>query len=54
MRKITGHNTGWATVAVQCSANTFVVKIANFVEPKTMNKFAAQQQRTTWGRAIVA
>ena len=35
MRKTTG-NTGLAKVAVQCSADTFVVKIATFAKPETV------------------
>ncbi len=34
--KSTGHNTGLAKVAVQCSADTFVVKIATFAKPETV------------------
>ncbi len=30
------HNTGLAKVAVQCSADTFVVKIATFAKPETV------------------
>jgi hypothetical protein len=37
------HNTGLAKVAVQCSADTFVVKIATFAKPETvMGKFKNQ------------
>ena len=31
------HNTGLAKVAVQCSADTFVVKIATFAKPETVS-----------------
>jgi len=31
------YNTGLAKVAVQCSANTFVVKIASFAKPETVS-----------------
>jgi hypothetical protein len=34
--KITAHNTGFAKVAVQCSADTFVVKIATFAKPENV------------------
>jgi hypothetical protein len=30
--RTTGYNTGLAKVALQCSASTFVVKIANFLK----------------------
>jgi len=30
------HNTGLAKVAVQCSADTFVVKTATFAKPETV------------------
>jgi hypothetical protein len=33
---ITTANTGLAKVAVQCSASTFVVKIATFAKPETV------------------
>ena len=32
----TGYNMGLAKVAVQCSADTFVVKIATFAKPETV------------------
>jgi hypothetical protein len=35
MRKTTA-NTGLAKVAVQCTADTFVVKIASFAKPETV------------------
>jgi hypothetical protein len=31
------HNTGFAKVAVQYSADTFVVKIATFTKPETLS-----------------
>ncbi len=31
------HNTGLAKLAVQCSADTFVVKIAAFLKPETVS-----------------
>jgi hypothetical protein len=31
------HNTGLAKVAVQCSASTFVVKIATFAKPENVS-----------------
>ena len=34
--RTTGYNTGLAKVAVQCSADTFVVKIANFLKPQNV------------------
>ena len=38
------HNTGLAKVAVQCSAETFVVKIATFAKPENvMGKFMKRQ-----------
>ena len=41
------HNTGLAKVAVQCSASTFVVKIATFAKPETVSA----NYRTTRGFA---
>ncbi len=38
-------NTGLAKVAVQCSADTFVVKIANFAKPKTVIEHVNSQQK---------
>ncbi len=35
-KKATSANTGLAKVAVQCSASTFVVKIATFAKPETV------------------
>jgi hypothetical protein len=37
MNKKTPHNTGLAKVAVQCSADTFVVEIATFAKPETVS-----------------
>jgi hypothetical protein len=34
--QITAANTGLAKVAVQCSASTFVVKIATFAKPENV------------------
>jgi hypothetical protein len=36
------HNTGLAKLAVQCSAETFVVKIATFAKPE--NRYKQWQQ----------
>ena len=36
MTRSTGHNTGLAKVAVQCSADTFVLKIATFAKPENV------------------
>jgi hypothetical protein len=55
MRK-TSANTGLAKVAVQCSADTFVVKIATFAKPEnvttninedTINNFSTIDEDTT-------
>jgi hypothetical protein len=37
------HNTGLAKVAVQCSADTFVVKIATFAKPQTFMRHALEE-----------
>jgi hypothetical protein len=36
VKRRTAHNTGLAKVAVQCSASTFVVKVATFAKPETV------------------
>jgi hypothetical protein len=36
MTRTTGYNTGLAKVAVQCYADTFVVKIATFAKPENV------------------
>ena len=40
-------NTGLAKVAVHCSADTFVVKIATFAKPETVSKHYKDRQQTT-------
>ena len=41
-------NTGLAKVAVQCSADTFVVKIATFAKPETVISKPKRQQCNHW------
>ena len=40
------HNTGLAKVAVQCSASTFVLKIATFAKPQTVMLHAPTDDKT--------